>query len=286
MPGRIGIAIATYNRKDLVRETVRAVRSYTRRNDVDFVVADDGSSDGTVAMLRDDDVPVVTGVNMGVAWNKNRALYLLGQVLRCEAVILLEDDTMPSRIGWEDVWIDAASRWDHANYAGDWLADKVVSGSGIAADPFLAEAVTAQCAVYSRQALDWGGYFDPRFRGYGHEHVEHSRRLVRIGCGGRDQNEKVLFAQIKGDLDIRPTVSHANREQAASNLEIAHQAMSDHGYRVPWRTIAEMRQFRSEIKSAIEARPHGFALRPAATASAGAGREGRFSLTFLFRKRA
>ena len=84
------------------------MRQYTRRTDVDFVVADDGSTDGSVAMLREQDVPVVTGVNMGVAWNKNRALYLLAQVRGCVAVILLEDDTMPDRTGWEDAWISAA----------------------------------------------------------------------------------------------------------------------------------------------------------------------------------
>jgi hypothetical protein len=250
-------------------------------------VADDGSSDGTVAMLRQDDVPVVTGVNMGVAWNKNRALYLLAQVLRSEVVILLEDDTMPSRIGWEDDWIEAGTRWGHVNYAGSWLPNRIVSGSGTAADPILANQVTAQCAVYAREALDWGGYFDSRFRGFGHEHVEHSRRLIRTGFGGEDHGDTALFAQIKSDLDLRAAPSNGNEEMAARNMDIARQAMADHGYRVPWRTITEMKQFRSEIKSALEAAPGGFALRRPATPPPASSRNGLLGrMTRLFGHRA
>ena len=47
---------------------------------------------------------------------------------------------------------------------------------------------------------------------------------------------------------------------AKHNLEVARQVMSDHSYRAPWRTDAEMEQFRSEITDALAARPHGFAL--------------------------
>ena len=44
---------------------------------------------------------VVTGRNMGIAWNKNRALFLLGAIAQCDVVILLEDDSFPTSDGWD-----------------------------------------------------------------------------------------------------------------------------------------------------------------------------------------
>src|SRR5579875_2903068 len=88
----VGIGIITFNRKQILRETIERVRTLTRADDVAWVVADDGSDDGTLPMLRAQQVPVITGLNMGIAWNKNRALFVLAHELGCRTVILLEDD--------------------------------------------------------------------------------------------------------------------------------------------------------------------------------------------------
>ncbi len=270
MQGRIGIGIVTYNRKDLVRETIECVHRYTTRDDVDFVVADDGSSDGTMAMLRGLGVPAVTGVNMGIAWNKNRALYLLAQIQRCEVVILLEDDTQPNVAGWEEDWIAAARRWGHVNLAGDWVKPWFFRGAGTPEDPCMGRQVTAQCASYSREALDYGGYYDPRYKGYGHEHVEHSRRLVRVGYGGVEHSDgaegPLLFAMIKGSVTVHSPPSHHNKEQAERNLVLTQRAMGEQFYRVPWQADNEMHQFRAEMTSALRNQPDGFALRGASQA--------------------
>jgi|GEM_PF-2415869 len=265
MQGRIGIGIVTYNRKDMVRETIQCVRRYTLRDDVDFIVADDGSTDGTMALLRDLHVPAMTGVNMGIAWNKNRALYLLAQTLRCEVVILLEDDTQPNKAGWENDWIEGARRWGHVNLAGEWLKSSFVRGSGTADDPIMSRQVTAQCASYSRESLDYGGYYDPRFKGYGHEHVEHSRRLIRVGYGGIETAVEgegpIQFALIAGSVTVHDPPSHYNKEQAERNLDVARQAMGDQFYRAPWQSDEEMQQFRAEITGALRNQPRGFDLR-------------------------
>src|SRR6476469_6267004 len=97
----LGIGIVTYNRRDIVGDTIDRVREFTRRPDTAFVVADDGSNDGTLEMLRQKQVPVITGINMGIAWNKNRALFVLSQMLGCQTTVLLEDDTQPAGSGWE-----------------------------------------------------------------------------------------------------------------------------------------------------------------------------------------
>ena len=263
----VGIGIITYNRREILKATIDRLRSSTRHPDAALVVADDGSGDGTLAMLRDEHIPVITGVNMGIAWNKNRALFLLAQMLGCETVILLEDDTRPDRDGWETPWIQGARRWGHVNLAGDWMQEHFLSGAGTPDDPVRSRLVTAQCAAYSWTALTYGGYFDPRFTGYGHEHVDHSRRLIRLGFGGSDTSvdgqEQVLFHLLKGGVTIVSCQSHFDAAQAQQNLLVAQQTTAQQEYRAPWRTDSQMRQFRAETESALSEGVERFRLTPA-----------------------
>jgi glycosyltransferase involved in cell wall biosynthesis len=276
----VGIGIITYNRKKILSDTIDRVRAYTKQPGAAFVVADDGSNDGTVAMLRDKQVPVVTGVNMGIAWNKNRALFLLAQMLGCQSVILLEDDTQPNRAGWEVAWMRAAQRWGHMNLAGDWMREYFLSGAGTVEDPVRSAMVTAQCSVYSRNALTFGGYFDPRYKGFGHEHVDHTRRMIRAGYGGTDERidgtEQVRHFLLKGDLDVVSCQSYYDQEQVDHNFQVASQTMGEQHYRAPWRDDIQLRQFRSETESATSEGPERFRLTPA-EADRPAARRGWFS---------
>ena len=104
---RVGIGIITFNRKDVLLETLSRVRAHTQSPCV-LAVADDGSEDGTADAVRSQNVTLVTGQNMGIAWNKNRALFLLGAIVQCDVVILLEDDLFPTKDGWEEEWVQAS----------------------------------------------------------------------------------------------------------------------------------------------------------------------------------
>jgi glycosyltransferase involved in cell wall biosynthesis len=214
------------------------VRGFTRQPIAAMVVADDGSNDGTLAMLRDKQVPVITGVNMGIAWNKNRALFLLAHMLGCETVILLVDDTRPDRAGWEAEWMKAARRCGHANLAGDRMREHFLCGAGTVDDPVRSEMVTAQCSVYSNAASTFGGYFDPRFKGYGDEHVEHTARLVRVGYGGAEERidgeGRVRFFLIKGGVTVVSSWSYHNGDEIDHNFQVAKMVMGQQGYRSPW----------------------------------------------------
>jgi len=281
MSFRLGIGVITYNRKELVGSTIDQVRALTREKDAALVIADDGSTDGTLEMLREKQVPVVTGINMGIAWNKNRALFLLSSLLGCESVILLEDDTQPDSAGWETQWMLAAQRWGHVNYAGEWMHEHFVSGGGTADDPVLSRMVTAQCAAYSRTALTYAGYFDPHFKGYGHEHVEHTRRLIRVGYGGsdgiHDGRERVLFNMIGGGVTVVPAKSFFQPEANERNLLLARQLMGREDYRVPWSNDRELRQFRAEMDSAMRDGPERFRLHRRQFGIAAPPRPGLFS---------
>jgi glycosyltransferase involved in cell wall biosynthesis len=277
----VGIGIATYNRKSILSDTIDRVRTFTRQPGAALVVADDGSDDGTQEMLRDKQVPMITGVNMGIAWNKNRALFLLSHMLGCETVILLEDDTQPDGPGWETEWMRGARRWGHVNLAADWVREHFLSGTGTAEDPVRCTMVTAQCSAFSWNAVSFGGYFDPRFRGYGHEHVDHTRRLVRVGYGGVDERsgdqERVQYYLIKGDLTVVSSRSHFDDAQVQENLQLAQQTMGQQHYRAPWGDDTQLRQFRAEIESSLSEGPERFRLTSPEVSVVPLSRAGRFA---------
>lgn len=67
----VSVIIPTFNRLHLLKETVDSVRSQTYR-DLEIVVVDDGSTDGTGEWLdRQDDLHVVRQSNSGIAASRN-----------------------------------------------------------------------------------------------------------------------------------------------------------------------------------------------------------------------
>jgi glycosyltransferase involved in cell wall biosynthesis len=256
MAARVGIGVITYNRKNVLAETLARVRAHTTPP-YELVVADDGSWDGTVELVRSLGIRLVTGRNMGIAWNKNRALFLLTMHLQCDVVLLLEDDSSPVNDGWEQTWIAASLRWGHINFAGKWLRGDFLRGSGTVDDPYLSTTVTAQCSGFSRTALLYGGYLDSRFRGFGQEHVEHTRRLIRVGFGGSYENihgdVMPTYRLLQGGIAVRNEHTYLNPGEHERNALMCGQLLFDETYRMPWREDAELLQFRAEIDAALHA---------------------------------
>ena len=246
----LGVGIVTYNRGDVLLGTVERVLRHTRAP-FRLVVADDGSTDGTVEGVRDLRIPVITGRNAGVAWNKNRALFALRG---CDPILLLEDDARPTAPGWEAPLIEGARRWGHVNVAGDWFAHSFVSGGGTPDDPILSRETSGQCSAFSAEALSWVGYLDTRFKGYGFEHIEHTLRFLRLGYGGvqRDLDgvPTWLFLLIRAPVEVLPGASSGNPEQAERNLALCRELFAEPTYRPAWRDDDELARLRAEIAGA------------------------------------
>ncbi len=275
MPFPLGIGIITYNRKATVGATIERVRALTREPDAAMLVADDGSGDGTLEMLREMRVPVVTGINMGIAWNKNRALFVLSQLLDCETVILLEDDTQPNAAGWEADWMTAARRWGHVNYAGDWMREHFLSGSGTPDDPVQGDDGHRAMRRLFAGCPDLCGLFRfPVHRIRAMSMSSTRRRMIRLGYGGsverRNSKEQVVFHLITGGVTVVDSTSHGDAAAADQNVMLARQLMNEEGYRAPWGNDRQLRQFRSEAESSFAGDPARFALHPAPAQAASA----------------
>jgi len=257
MPASLGIGVTTFNRCRKLEVCLSRLRELTSQP-CHVVVADDGSADDTLAMCAQKQINTITGPNMGIAWNKNRALYFLHRILECEVVILIEDDCFPNHREWEMEWIEGARKWGHANFAGPWFQEKILSGDGSVANPFVSRSLSGQCVAFSDRALSVCGYLDSRFKGYGYEHAEHSSRLVRAGFGGEmrmtESGElEPHYYLLAADLSVSTDESYRNEKSLAANWTTWERMYGDPVFRYPWRTKEEFRQFRRELRPAIRA---------------------------------
>ena len=131
---RPGIAITTYNRRDLLLRQIELIRRFSIRAP-ELVVCDDGSTDGTIEAVAALGIPLVRGRNKGVAWNKNRGIFWLTHHGSADAFILMDDDVLPTTHGWETEWAEAAMALGHVNYTHPDFRPHILSGSARAADP-------------------------------------------------------------------------------------------------------------------------------------------------------
>ena len=156
---RPGIAITTFNRRDLLLRQIEQIRRFSI-NSYDIVVCDDGSSDGTAEAVRALDIPVVTGPNKGIAWNKNRGLFYLAHYTRADAFILMDDDVLPTIHGWETEWAYGALSVGHVNYTHPDFRPHIFSGSSTAADPGVSPLIGGMCMALSREPVGVVGDMD------------------------------------------------------------------------------------------------------------------------------
>lgn len=244
---RLGIGVTTFNRKDSLQKLLEKLYMHTW-SDFYLIVADDGSTDSTIKMLREMKIPFITGSNRGVAWNKNRALYYLNSTKSCDVIILLEDDTYPSLDGWEEDWVGGAQKYNHLNLAGHWFKENFLSGFGTIEDPILSKSSSGQCVSFSRKAIERVGYFDTRFGLYGFEHIEHSERCIKLGYGGRvdTSTRETEFLLIRGGVTVGHMMDFHFTELLALNAPIYHAVRNDELHRWAWRGNKEMDIFLAE----------------------------------------
>jgi GT2 family glycosyltransferase len=257
----LGIAVITYRRPERLRRLLEAVERHTQ-SPYRLVVADDGSDDAPgdgggedgVGLLRAQGHTVIGGPNRGVAWNKNRGLFALA-ALRCDPLLLMEDDVHPALPGWERDWIEGTRRWGHLAYHHPKVVKHAVAGAGTPRDPFVNPAATAQCLSVSAQILAQVGFFDPRFRGWGHEHAEWTSRIKRAGYGFQtielpDGRRPKAQIYLLGGLVSDDAESFRDDEQARRNRDLATRLRGEPVFRCPWRGADEREAFLAEQAAA------------------------------------
>lgn len=107
----VSVHIITYNQKNFINEALRSALDQDYEN-IEIVVADDGSTDGTAEIILDyarrypsKIVPLVGGPNLGITGNSNRGL----RTCKGKYVAFMggDDSFLPGKISKQVEWLEA-----------------------------------------------------------------------------------------------------------------------------------------------------------------------------------
>lgn len=243
-----GIGVITYNRLNSLEKCLTNIFKHTKC-DYTLVVADDGSTDGSVEYCKDRKIIVLTGENRGVCWNKNRALYTLYKFFQCDDIILIEDDCFVVCDNWEDEWIRCSKNFHHINCVNPWWDRKQLNGNGTSDSPWLSNNISGQCTITSRFGLEKVGFLNPLFRGYGFGHIEWTKRFFKTGLYDNDKFFKCLDYGIMIDIDNK---SFRNEDDMKRNQKLLmYLTKKPFRYVQPWTCSADYKIFLDEITQGI-----------------------------------
>jgi len=178
-----GIGIIHYDRLNKLREVVEAVIK-TAPKDCKIVVADDGTK-GDVSAELPKGVILIRGDNLGVAHNKNRALWALQD---CEYIALLEDDLKPVEQGWFSDYENAARQTGTHHFCrvqNKEIPDTYPSFTAHLASggltPVFGSSPRGDLTFITGRVIRMVGGFNTDFKGVGCAHGEFSDRVFKAG---------------------------------------------------------------------------------------------------------
>lgn len=226
---RVGVAIITRNRPELLLRCVQSVVHHASGNRVSISVFDDGSDPGL--SVSPEQLPVGVEIlrseaRKGVVFNKNRALYYFTKVKPAKFIILLEDDMEVTSGSWLHAWIGACRRYGHVNFVPPWFFNEshskyYLGGEGSSEDPYRFGVVTGQCSAVRRSIVNKkAGYLNPRFVGYGHGHVEWTNRIVQSGYGGVFASGRFSYYGLSEGLRALDSVTNKDPSELARNSRL------------------------------------------------------------------
>jgi glycosyltransferase involved in cell wall biosynthesis len=217
-PPAVSVVIPTFDRRPFVLEAIRSVLEQTV-DDLEVVVVDDGSTDGTLEAVEgvaDPRVRCVRKEHSGIAATRNRGL----AESRGRFVAFLDSDDLwvPEKLEKQLPLLEGENGFVYARYRsvrdGETLRSKPVGGPSGRIFLSLINRIFVQTstAVVKREVIDAVGGFDASLR-YADEYDFFLRLAERTRAGFVD--EDLVIYRIHGGNESR------NRERRVSeNLEV------------------------------------------------------------------
>ena len=248
---RVALVIPTFNRLDLTRQCLASLQQYQGTVAFAIVVVDNGSTDGTVEFLKDQERQgwlraILNRENLGFA----KACNLGVRQTRGEFILFLNNDTQVGP-GWLDALVNTATADANVGAVGSKLLfpDGTVQHAGVAIlddrklpDPLVArhihyrspgdapeanqprtyQALTAACLLVRRRAFEEAGGFDEAFWN-GYEDVDLCFKLRERGwlliyqpesrvTHFESQSGPERFAQVSANIQYLHARWHGNVE--------------------------------------------------------------------------
>lgn len=202
---RLSIVIITWNQLSYLQECLHSLQPVMKREDVEVIIVDNGSADGTCQFLSLHYPKIrllVNDCNKGVAYARNRGL----ERARGNKILILDNDTLVNEeaiSGLEDyldkhprVGLCACKLVDSNNqvqesfkpFPGLWLKIKNVLGIGqrnvpfvqIPTGPYEPVYVIGACQMIRREVIERIGLLDEKIF-YGPEDADYCLRVAADG---------------------------------------------------------------------------------------------------------
>lgn len=202
---QLSIVIITWNQLSFLQECLRSLEPVMQREDVEVIVVDNGSKDGTCQFLTENYPQILfiqNNCNKGVAYARNRGL----EIARGEKVLFLDNDTIVNKnaiYGMEaylnehpQVGLCACKLVDNNNqiqdsfkpFPGLWLKIKNVLGIApqkltnmqTISSPFEPVYVIGACQMIRHEVIERIGLLDEKIF-YGPEDADYCLRIVAAG---------------------------------------------------------------------------------------------------------
>lgn len=220
---KIGIGITTHNRREVFNKTYEQVLKHLPEG-ATLVVVDDGSEEPVKEATFRFETP------QGIARAKNKCFELLEGN---DFIFLLDDDCYPKQHGWHQLYIEAYKRTGCNHFSLTWSKKSDGRGNGnknIKNTKYLKvySNPSGVMLFFTKKCLETVGGFDINFGGYGHEHVELSRRIFNAGLtpyafcdvhvGLKYFHPLDYYGEIKSSVSNRKELIRGNDEYLKSQL--------------------------------------------------------------------
>lgn len=175
----IGIGICSYKRPELAKKISKEILDtidMEKHNIQTVCCVDDVDISGYEEVKSN--FNLIYGVNSGISVNKNRILKYLRN---SDIIFLCEDDITFIKKGWIDIYVDAiqVTGIQHFNYiVSDYrkYITKVLKYNDNISLGITGPYVNGVLMVMTKKCIDTVGGFDMRYKKYGYEHAEFTRR--------------------------------------------------------------------------------------------------------------
>jgi GT2 family glycosyltransferase len=202
MPPTVSIVILNWNGKEMLNMTLHSIEEHTIYPDASLIVVDNGSTDGSVKMVRNDfpDVEVVKlSENLGFSMGNNIGIQYALDKQSPDYVLLLNNDIEIQTDGWLDTLVGVAKSKNagvtgchlvypdgETQYCGGIVDSE---GSRLRTQKCPTEAnflpseefVYGACMLISTETINQIGYLDEGFSPYNWEEIDYCMRCHAAG---------------------------------------------------------------------------------------------------------
>lgn len=178
---KIGIGVCSYNRPEMATQVCKDILNTIDKTkyEVKTICSVDDIKVSGYEWIKDN-FGLINGPNGGIPVNKNR---IINHLSDCDVIFLSEDDITFVKEGWIDIYLKAlkVTKFHHFNFIVSDYRKHITKALRYPDDITLGISghyVNGVLMVMTKHCIDTVGGFDLRYKKYGYEHADYTRRCM------------------------------------------------------------------------------------------------------------